>query len=392
MWSAELEREAESVSLDIRHGERSPLSKIDITRVSQLDAEMLDNELLALLKTQSQDIFKHLPQYQGVVARYQPEINAFLRGMLWFLALRVNKPSPGDELSNLRYRNESLFDASFKKGLMKLPNDAPTRVQRLLHGVATVLVPLGWERLRELSMINHWSALEEDDWRYQICILMGKLEKFWLVATLGNFLAFFYNGRYRSLVDRLLCIRAVYQKAEAHRAASFDFINQQLLYDGFSEMLMCLLPLVDWVKLRRVSMKWYKSALLFYGLHVYPRFTKLYKFFERVYRRYKKKRARHSNSSLENEADEGYSSDSSCALDDDEEYEFVDQVDDQPDTTSSLNPSCSFCHRERACVPFVTNCQHVYCYYCLKVSQLQQGPGDPVCALCDELITSSVRL
>ncbi|KAK6175282.1 hypothetical protein SNE40_013776 [Patella caerulea] len=50
-------------------------------RVGQLDAAELDNEVLNLTKSQLNHVFKYLQT--GVFARYNPEINALLKLVLW---------------------------------------------------------------------------------------------------------------------------------------------------------------------------------------------------------------------------------------------------------------------------------------------------------------------
>ena len=62
------------------------------------------------------------------------------------------------------------------------------------------------------------------------------------------------NHRYRSLVDRILGMRLVYQHPKTARQISFEFMNQQLVWQGFSEFIMFILPLLNLDKIRR-SMK-----------------------------------------------------------------------------------------------------------------------------------------
>lgn len=68
---------------------------VETTRVAQMDASMLDNELLSLMKSQIQKITKHMPSFAGFLTSHQPEVDLLLRATIWVFCHRLNKPSPG---------------------------------------------------------------------------------------------------------------------------------------------------------------------------------------------------------------------------------------------------------------------------------------------------------
>jgi len=289
MWNDELSAELEACSRDVK------LRPLTITRVGQLDALMLDTEIKNLLDEQLEGIVKQAPGGEDVLINNRPEIQAVLGFFIWYFSVRINAPTPGMALLNLRFRNELKFTGS-RKSLTSLFNDTPTRFQRLLYLLGTVFAPWVWARAPRLELI--------------------KVEKVWVACNLINFLLFLKTGKFRSILTRVLGMRLVYDKPEATRSVSFDFINQQLLYDGFSEMLLCMLPLIEWNRFKRIG---------YSILRVFSSSTK--------------------------------------------------NVDTR---------GCAFCGRENACVPYRTNCGHVYCYYCIKS---QQHPYN--CAACNETIVSS---
>jgi Pex2 / Pex12 amino terminal region len=55
----------------------------------------------------------------------------------------------------------------------------------------------------------------------------------------------------RSLVERALCARLVYQRAAMARAISFEYLNRQLVWHELSELLLFVLPLVNLLGLSR---------------------------------------------------------------------------------------------------------------------------------------------
>jgi peroxin-2 len=81
------------------------------------------------------------------------------------------------------------------------------------------------------------------------------------IAAFVSFLVFLVNGRYRTLVDRLLRIRLTPPSAQASREVSFEYLNRQLVWHAFTEFLLFLLPLVGISRWRRwISRAWRKTV------------------------------------------------------------------------------------------------------------------------------------
>lgn len=81
------------------------------------------------------------------------------------------------------------------------------------------------------------------------------------IAAFVSFLVFLVNGRYRTLVDRILRIRLTPPSAQASREVSFEYLNRQLVWHAFTEFLLFLLPLVGISRWRRwVSRAWRKTV------------------------------------------------------------------------------------------------------------------------------------
>lgn len=81
------------------------------------------------------------------------------------------------------------------------------------------------------------------------------------IAAFVSFLVFLVNGRYRTLVDRILRIRLAPPSAQASREVSFEYLNRQLVWHAFTEFLLFLLPLVGISRWRRwISRAWRKTV------------------------------------------------------------------------------------------------------------------------------------
>lgn len=104
-------------------------------RVGQVDAELLDEELLELLKGQVGEALK----YYGtqLSSDYSSEILLVLRAILFKLTLWDHDASYGAALQGLRYTDAR------DKSLARPP---PKRWQKAVYGLVTVLGRYGWEK------------------------------------------------------------------------------------------------------------------------------------------------------------------------------------------------------------------------------------------------------
>lgn len=103
-WSQAAESAAPRISQIRRRLSHFPSAALRIQRVSQLDAELLDAELLTMLlepvKASLAQIKSTLPE------RLEPELMALLKLVLFKYSIWDKGASYGAMLQNLRYRNE----------------------------------------------------------------------------------------------------------------------------------------------------------------------------------------------------------------------------------------------------------------------------------------------
>ena len=83
------------------------------------------------------------------------------------------------------------------------------------------------------------------------------------MAALVSFIVFLMNGRYRTLVDRILRLRLTPPTNQVSREVSFEYLNRQLVWHAFTEFLLFLLPLVGIGRWRRwLAKAWRKTKSL----------------------------------------------------------------------------------------------------------------------------------
>ncbi|KAJ3048989.1 peroxisome assembly protein (Peroxin-2) [Rhizophlyctis rosea] len=243
---------------------KPPSPPLRILRVSQLDAELLDGELTGLLKEQFLKIFSFFRP--TIKETYDPEITALLTYLISQVTLYASGASYGLELQNLRYRNERRHLGDRETASINAPL---TRWQKIAHAVIHIGGRWGWLRLNRFATSHEWSEHpavssvstvyfpqrdadppKKHDMRYRIWKLLQKAETIFRSLSLLNFLVFLYNGKYRSVLDRILRMRLVYAKPEMSRQVSFDFMNRELVWTAFTEFLLFLMPLINLSQLK----------------------------------------------------------------------------------------------------------------------------------------------
>ena len=76
-------------------------------------------------------------------------------------------------------------------------------------------------------------------------------------------MVFLFNGRYRTLLDRILRLRLAAPSHQVNREVSFEYLNRQLVWHAFTEFLLFLLPLVGISRWKRwLARAWWKTKSL----------------------------------------------------------------------------------------------------------------------------------
>jgi peroxin-2 len=209
-------------------------------RVGQVDAELLDEELLGLLKGQVGDALKYLGAH--LQDDWSQEILLALRAVLFKLSIWDNDASYGAALQNLRY-----VDARKKTSALA----KPTYWQKSLYGLITVLGRYGWDKWEDWLIDQERGYSAPSDSVQRLVRLTSFFSTTHSIAAFASFLVFLVNGRYRTLTDRILRLRLVSPSSQVSREVSFEYLNRQLVWHAFTEFLLFLLPLVGISRWRR---------------------------------------------------------------------------------------------------------------------------------------------
>lgn len=97
----------------------------------------------------------------------------------------------------------------------------------------------------------------------KLSALTSRLSTVYSASALISFLVFLVNGRYRTLLDRILRLRLAPPTSQVSREVSFEYLNRQLVWHAFTEFLLFLLPLVGISRWRRwLSRAWKRTKSL----------------------------------------------------------------------------------------------------------------------------------
>lgn len=220
-----------------------------VLRVFQLDGERLQLELVKLLRTQIGTIL--FPFDESLVYQYQDEIDLLLSSVLYWTSVFRDNQFYGDKLQNVQYRDESKAVAlGLQHHLVAMSSTTPSVSKKLLHLLLLVGIPYILAKIQKRVASEGWDVAPQSSVRRQIAYWASRVESWAQVAAVANFLVFLMQGKYRSLIDRLLQLRLVYGQQRMNRVVNLDFMNQQVTWSVLFAFLSFFLPLVNLGRLR----------------------------------------------------------------------------------------------------------------------------------------------
>lgn len=210
-----------------------------VLRISQLDALELNKALEQLVWSQFTQCFHGFKP--GLLARFEPEVKAFLWLFLWRFTIYSKNATVGQSVLNIQYQNDLSPNLSYQP---------PSRNQKLWYAVCTIGGKWLEERCYDLFRNRHIASFKKA--KQCVNLVVGLLK----LGGLINFLIFLQRGKFATLTERLLGIHSVFHKPQSVREVGFEYMNRELLWHGFAEFLIFLLPLINVQKLRAKLSAW----------------------------------------------------------------------------------------------------------------------------------------
>lgn len=184
-----------------------------VLKESQLGSSVFDDEIKELLLSQLLKVFE---PFGGSFARsWRAELELLLNSSLFFLSVYDSGTTYGQKLHNVTY--------------------APTtKIRRLALGGMSVLIPYAWNYA---PSSNVW---------------VQRVEKLVRTVSWLNFVAFLWQGKYPQLPERILGIEMKHLSFHRSRSVAFDFMNRQLVWQGFTEFILFVAPLINFQRLQKL--------------------------------------------------------------------------------------------------------------------------------------------
>ncbi|XP_066479755.1 peroxisome biogenesis factor 2 [Tiliqua scincoides] len=210
-----------------------------VLRISQLDALELNKALEQLVWSQFTRCFHGFKP--GLLTRFEPEIKASLWLFLWRFTIYSKNATVGQAILNIQYKN----DLSQMQKYQTL-----SKHQKLWYLICTVGGKWLEERCYDLFSNRPLESFQKT--KHFINLVVGLLK----LCELLNFLIFLQKGKFATLTERILGIRSVFCQPQNVRQIGFEYMNRELLWHGFAEFLIFLLPLVNMQKLKFKISSW----------------------------------------------------------------------------------------------------------------------------------------
>jgi len=197
----------------------------------------------------------------------QPELDALLQAVLWRYSVWLDAPTPGGRLQNVRHARADGGSVS---------PEPMHRRQKLVFLALNVLLPWlglrirGWAQAledagssaaegRPEGLLRRWSRALA---RWYLRSAAPRVGVLYAACAAANFLAFLRHGTFSSLSDRLLGVRMVHVDPQARRQVAFEYMNRVMIWNGLSEFLLTVMPLLNMAKLRQsMTRRFFPKAL-----------------------------------------------------------------------------------------------------------------------------------
>lgn len=179
------------------------MEKSYVSRVNQLDADLLDKEISKIFHEQLTNVYKELPP--GLLSRFQPEVDCLLKSIIWFCSIKRNSSTFGQQILAITYQTEEL-----------------TKNKLILHYLLSICAPYARD-VSQLRLTNHLLIQKTLSW-IECCAK---------IFTVINFFRFLKVGVYPSLIDYCLRWRHASKSGTKMRNVGYAYMNRELIWTGF---------------------------------------------------------------------------------------------------------------------------------------------------------------
>nr|XP_046913115.1 peroxisome biogenesis factor 2-like [Dermatophagoides farinae] len=197
-----------------------------VGRAIQLEIAELDNYFV-------NNIVFHLNSISESTYRFVPELKLLIQTLLWYRKLYGNDSSIGLDIFKCRYYSSTNQSSSNELSL----------IQKCSYLLKYSLQYLQ-DRLDQYPSNRRWTQMIE------------KFLLYYRTLEMLNLYVFIYNGKYRTIHERLFGIRIVSQRQQSSDSIfNHSFLNRELMWNAMIEVLTTLIPFITTTSLYRSIIK-----------------------------------------------------------------------------------------------------------------------------------------
>jgi len=219
--------------------------KLKALRVTQLDAQQIDEQLVNLFTQQIKRSLSEKPF--TVLLNFQPEIHGLLRYILWKFSLGKSNSTIGQSLLNTEYRFNSRWNVKNQKQLHFIATVVLGYIKDRLNIVLYVIELL----LKDFKKSNYYSTVEK---------IFNKFENVFHCLSLLNLFLFISTGNYVNLFERLLNWKHLFRGKQSPRYIDYEYMRTELVRSTISETLFIILPLINFKKVSNTIQYYLKKV------------------------------------------------------------------------------------------------------------------------------------
>ncbi|XP_063974008.1 peroxisome biogenesis factor 2 [Diachasmimorpha longicaudata] len=208
------------------------MSSAYVSRINQLDALQLDEEIHRIFVARSQELSRLFTP--GVTEKWTPEIHAALRSLIFIFSLGTGKSSFGQKLLDLTY-----IDL--------------TRNKSILFFILSVVPKYLEDKYVDPNRI---AATPRDK---IIRKYLGKIMNVVGLLSFINLLIFLNRGTQPIILERLLGISSRNIATTRPRTIGYSYMTRELLWHGLMELFTTGLPMINFHYLKRCFVSYFSK-------------------------------------------------------------------------------------------------------------------------------------
>ncbi|XP_046436453.1 peroxisome biogenesis factor 2 [Neodiprion fabricii] len=214
-----------------------------VSRINQIDASQLDKEIYHILQQQTTEISKLCTP--GTIGKWQPEINALLKVVVWNYSLRTGNSTFGQQLLNLHY-------------------DKYSKKKAILYIILSVVPGYLQEKMIDNRLIG---SMERGN---QIRRFLDWISTTVRLLTFVNILVFLNQGNQPNIIERVLGIYNRPTTTQRPRNIGYSYMTRELLWHSLIELFTIGLPMVNVHLIKqRIKRIWWTRKII--GRSVAPK-------------------------------------------------------------------------------------------------------------------------